>query len=181
MAEQDERKPDPEIIISTALDPLQGLRHGGTLALPVRAWRDILLPDDIAAEMLTRNGRFQLMVNFMRISPMSGLVIDDIDRIIFMNAAAERYWKVRVWDVRGRVLADVMKLNEREKRTMSNEHARVLDNSVRGGAQVFYEHFRNGSERMSMLKFPFTEDENYRLIGCFVLPANSGGDPTLAY
>jgi hypothetical protein len=68
---------------------------------PTRAWRDIL-PDEMAAEMLTRDGRFQIMVSFMRISPMAALVIDDTDRIIFMNAAAERYWKVRVWDVRAR-------------------------------------------------------------------------------
>jgi hypothetical protein len=73
----------------------------------------------------------------------------------------------------GKVLADVMKLGEAEKRTMSQEHANVLEGSRSGGAQVFYEHFRNGSERLSMLKFPFTEDDNYRLIGCFVLPANS--------
>jgi hypothetical protein len=108
-------------------------------------------------------------------------VLDSLDRIIFMNASAERYWKVRIWDVRGKLLADVMKMDEREKVVMGKEHASVLLNSPAGGAQIFYEHFRNGSERMSMLKFPFTEDDDYRLIGCFVLPANSAGDPKLSY
>ena len=162
-------------------DPLEAMRHASAKSLvpPVRPWKEIM-PDEMAAEMLSRDGRFQIMVSFMRISPMAALVIDDIDRIIFLNAAAERLWKVRVWDVRGKIFGDVMKLGEHEKQTMSYEHSNVLENSISGGAQVFYEHFRNGSERLSMLKFPFTEDDNYRLIGCFVLPANTL-DPKLAY
>jgi PAS domain-containing protein len=139
------------------------------------------MPNEMAAEMLTRDGRFQIMVSFMRISPMAAMVIDSIDRIIFMNHAAERYWKVRIWDVRGKVLGEVMHLTEREQHTMGKEHAKVLATAPFGGAQVFYEHFRNGSERMSMLKFPFTEDDDYQLIGCFVLPANLGCDTKLGY
>jgi PAS domain-containing protein len=160
-------------------DPLEAMRHAPAPAPRGRPWNEIM-PDEMAAEMLSRDGRFQIMVSFMRISPMAALVIDEIDRIIFLNAAAERLWRVRVWDVRGKVFGDVMNLGEREKQTMSNEHTNVLENSISGGAQVFYEHFRNGSERLSMLKFPFTEDDNYRLIGCFVLPSNSV-DPKLAY
>src|ERR1700721_4755925 len=133
-------------------DPLAAMSHQGSQTPPIRPWKDIL-PDEMAAEMLTRDGRFQIMVSFMRISPMAALVIDDIDRIIFINAVCERYFKARLWDVRGKILGDVMKLGEREKLAMTNEHANVLENSIRGGAQVFYEHYRNGSERMSMLKF----------------------------
>lgn len=180
MSQQHDEKPDPEALLTKATDPLDAMRHRSSLTPPGRAWKDIL-PDEMAQEMLGRSGRFQIMVSFMRISPIAAMVIDDTDRIIFMNATAERYWKVRLWDVRGRILADVMKLDETEKRNMSKEHVNVLDRSVYGGAQVFYEHFRNGSERISMLKFPFTEDHDYRLIGCFVLPANGGGDPKLGY
>ena len=159
-------------------DPLEALHYSHTAR--VRPWNSIL-PNEMAAEMLTRDGRFQIMVSFMRISPMAALVIDGIDRIIFMNAAAERYWKVRIWDVRGKPFGDILNLNDREQKSLSREHATVLTQPPVGGAQVFYEHFRNGSERMSMLKFPFTEDDDYQLIGCFVLPSNSGGDPKLAY
>jgi PAS domain-containing protein len=159
-------------------DPLEAMRVHQPVS--VRPWGEIL-PNEMAAEMLTRDGRFQIMVSFMRISSMAALIIDEIDRIIFMNASAERYWKVRVWDVRGKPLGEIMNLDEPQKRTMSHEHAAVLSMPPTGGAQVFYEHFRNGSERMSMLKFPFTEDDDHQLIGCFVLPANVGGDPKLGY
>jgi PAS domain-containing protein len=173
-------KPDPAALIKAA-DPLAAMRHEGALTPPVRPWKDILLPNEMASEMLTRDGRFQIMISFMRIAPIVALVIDSTGRIIFMNAAAERYWKVRLWDVRGKLLADVMNMDKHETKTMSNEHASVLEPSCRGGAQVFFEHFRNGSERMSMLKFPFTEDDNYRLIGCFVLPSNASGDPKFGF
>ena len=136
----------------------------------IRPWEDIL-PDEMPAEMLTRNGRFQVMVGFMRLSPMAAMVIDGADRIIFLNAAAERYWKVRIWDVRGKSLADVMKMEKVDEKRMVAEHRNVLRGFSNGGAQVFYEHFRNGSERMSMLKFPFCEDDDYKLIGCFVIPS----------
>jgi hypothetical protein len=175
---EDDDKKSPRATHVRSLDALKAV----PAAAPIRPWRDIL-PDEMGSEMLTRDGRFQIMVSFMRISPMAALIIDDVDRVIFINAACERYFKVRLWDIRGNVLGDLLKLGEREKRTMSNEHVNVLESSIRGGAQVFYEHFRNGSERISMLKFPFTEDDNYRLIGCFLLPANSGGtaDPKLGY
>lgn len=177
----DDAAPDKPKVIDKLTDPLAPMRAAGTLVHgPVRAWHDIL-PDEIPAEMLTRNGRFQIMVSFMRISPMAALVIDEIDRIIFMNAAAEHYWKVRVWDVRGKLLSDLMKLEERDRQAMRKEHLSVLLASPIGGAQVFLEHFRNGSQRMSMLKFPFTEDDDYRLIGCFVLPSNSESNPKLSY
>lgn len=160
-------------------DPLHAMRVYSPT--PVRPWNEIIIPDEMAAEMLTRDGRFQIMVSFMRIMPTPALIIDDTDRIIFMNLAAERYWKVRIWDVRGKILGELMQLDEREKKNMSKEHVKVLANSANSGAQVFYEHFRNGSERVSMMKFPFTEDDNYKLIGCLVLPANSGGDRSLPY
>jgi PAS domain-containing protein len=177
----DDAAPDTPKVIDKLADPLAAMRAAGTLVPhSVRPWHDIL-PDEMANEMLTRNGRFQIMVSFMRISPMAALVIDEIDRIIFMNASAERYWRVRVWDVRGKTLADIMNLSAGEKKAMRREHVNVLESSMTGGAQVFFEHFHNGSERMSMLKFPFTEDDDYRLIGCFVLPSNSGGDPKLSY
>jgi PAS domain-containing protein len=172
---ENDKKESPRATEVRSLDALKTVP-----AAPIRPWRDIL-PDEMGSEMLTRDGRFQIMVSFMRISPMAALIIDDVDRIIFMNASAERYWKVRVWDVRGKVLGEIMKLDEREKKTMSNEHLNVLEGSIGGGAQVFYEHFHNGAERLSMLKFPFTEDDNYRLIGCFVLPSSGSTDPKLQY
>lgn len=152
-------------------DPLAEMRvHNPT---NLRPWQDIQ-PDEMAAEMLTRGGRFQIMISFMRISPMGALVIDGASRIVFMNAAAEHYWKVRLWDVRGKMLSAIMHMGEAEEKRMTAEHQEVLRGApAHGGARVFYEHFRNGSERVSMLKFPFVEDEDFELIGCFVLP--SGG------
>jgi PAS domain-containing protein len=150
-------------------DPLEAMRVHGS-SPKTREWEDIR-PDEMAAEMLTRGGRFQIMVSFMRISPMAALVIDGANRVVFMNAAAERYWKVRQWDVRGTMLAEIMHLCEADEKGLAAEHRGVLRESPSCGAQVFYEHFRNGSERMSMLKFTFCEDEDYKLIGCFVLPS----------
>lgn len=153
-------------------DPLEAMRIHGSSSPKIRAWEDIL-PDEMAAEMLTRNGRFQIMISFMRLTPMAAMVIDAHGRVIFMNTAAERYWKVRIWDVRGKALATIMNMQSGEEKRMESEHRNVLRGSSpsSAGAQVFYEHFRNGSERMSMLKFPFCEDDNYKLIGCFVLPS----------
>lgn len=180
MSESNDSTSEPLAIIKKVIDPLEAMRHRDSLTPHVRAWNDIL-PEEMPTEMLTRNGRFQLMISFLRIAPMAALVLDELGRIIFMNAAAERYWKVRVWDVQGKTLAAIMNLNPRDTVCMNNEHANVLERSIRGGAQVFLEHFRNGSERMSMLKFPFTEDDNYRLIGCFVLPSNASGDPKFGF
>jgi PAS domain-containing protein len=181
MVDEHSSKPNPDAIVERMSGPLEAMAHKGSLMPVLRPWKDILLPDEMAAEMLTRDGRFQIMVQFMRIMPVAALVIDDTSRIVFLNAAAERYWRVRLWDVRGKTLGEIMKMDQHEKRILSNEHANVLEPSCRGGAQVFFEHFRNGSERMSMLKFPFTEDENFRLIGCFVLPSNPSGDPKFGY
>ena len=160
-------------------DALAAMRFIATPPPPFRPWAQVA-PGDIALELVARDAPFLMMIAFLRTAPLAALVLDDTSRVLFMNVGAERYWKLRTWEAQGLFLGDVMKLDEEGKKSMRREHAALL--APDGRATVFYEHFHNGSERVSMLQFPFAEAAG-RLLGCFVLPANGGGtpDPRLGY
>jgi hypothetical protein len=133
---------------------------------PLRKWVDIPIAE-IRDELILRNGRFQAMLGWMRHSLQACLVLDTSGRLIFLNSAAEHYWKARLWDLQGQNLCQIMRLNELETARNRSERERVLSQRF---PEVFLEHFHNGGQRISMFCFPFPDDNNDLLLGAFILP-----------
>ena len=136
-----------------------------------RRWVDIPT-EQLKDELVHRNGRFQSMLGFFRHTLQACMVIDAAGRLIYINQALEQYWKLRLWDIQGKNLCQIMRLDERETARNRSERERVLGQRF---PEVFLEHFSNGGQRISMLCFPFPDDNNDMLLGVFVLPHSGNG------
>jgi hypothetical protein len=153
------------------------MRFSSPLSVPVktvpsmRKWIEIPT-EELKDELIHRNGRFQSMLGFMRHSLQACMVIDALGRIIFINEATGHYWKVRLWDVQGKNLCQVMRLDEIETARNKRERERVLEQRF---PEVFLEHFHNGGQRISMFCFPFPDDHGDMLLGAFILPHSGSG------
>jgi nitrogen-specific signal transduction histidine kinase len=128
-------------------------------------WADIDL-GKLATEVIGRNGKFHIMVAFMGISLMPALVMDRNGRLIYMNKLAEQHFGVKTTRVIGQPFAEILKLNERDTARMHRESKKVL---AAHEAHVFLE-FYEKPLRQSVLKFPFTDDDDDVLLGAFILP-----------
>jgi|SRR5437667_5536357 len=142
---------------------------------PVRPWIDVPTTE-IRDEIVVRGGRFQALLGWMRHSLQACIVLDANGRLIFLNTAAEHYWKARLWDLQGQNLCQIMRLNELETARNRSERERVLSQRF---PEVFLEHFHNGGQRISMFSFPYP-DERDLLLGSFLLPHGSASNAAAA-
>jgi len=142
-----------------------------------RKWVD-LTPEQLGDETQRRNGRFQVMLSFMRLSLMASIVVDSTGRLIFLNNLAEQYWKCRLWDVRGKHLSEVLRQDLNETSRSQRERERIL---AGGKPEIFIEHFHQGSQRISMFCFPFLDDHDELLMGAFILPHGGNLGPQPGY
>jgi PAS domain-containing protein len=132
----------------------------------VAKWTDIDM-EQLAAAVIGRNGKFHIMIAFMGIALMPALVTDRSGRIIYMNKRAEDYWKVKITHVIGKQFSEILNLNEVDTLAMSRESKKVLAGTE---PHVFVECYAKPTPRMSVLKFPFTDDDDDILLGAFILP-----------
>jgi PAS domain-containing protein len=132
----------------------------------VAKWTDIDM-EQLAEAVIGRNGKFHIMIAFMGIALMPALVTDRSGRIIYMNKRAEDYWKVKITHVIGKQFSEILNLNEVDTLAMSRESKKVLAGTE---PHVFVECYAKPTPRMSVLKFPFTDDEDDILLGAFILP-----------
>jgi hypothetical protein len=129
-------------------------------------WAEIPI-DQLSQEIIHRNGRFQQLLGWMRHSLQANAVLDGSGRVIFINHAAEELWHVRLFDVQGKHLCQIMHLSESEtmrdcrERQISMEELRP---------HVIMEGFNHGSEHVSVLYFPYADDDGDVLMGVFILP-----------
>jgi PAS domain-containing protein len=130
-------------------------------------WTEIDI-EKLAAEVISRHGKFQTMVAFFAAVRIPSLVVDRLGRVIFMNKTAEEYWKVRVKDVRGQDAAKVMQLNERDADEMHRRSRGVIFSHE---PHAYMEVFGNGKpRRFSVLKIAFDDGDGDVLLGALVLP-----------
>src|ERR1700686_4629676 len=101
-----------------------------------RRWVDIPT-EELKDEIVHRNGRFQSMLGFFRHTLQACMVIDAAGRLIYINQALEQYWKLRLWDIQGKNLCQIMRLDERETARNRSERERVLGQRF---PEVFLEH-----------------------------------------
>ncbi len=132
----------------------------------VAKWTDIDM-EQLAEAVIGRNGKFHIMIAFMGIALMPALVTDRSGRIIYMNKRAEDYWEVKITHVIGKQFSEILNLNEADTLTMARESKKVLAGTE---PHVFMECYSKPTPRMSVLKFPFTDDDDDILLGAFILP-----------
>jgi|SRR5580692_11133379 PAS domain-containing protein len=132
----------------------------------IAKWTDIDM-EKLADAVIGRNGKFHIMIAFMGIALMPALVLDRSGRIIYFNKRAEEYWRVKITHVIGRQFSEILNLNERDAAQMARESKTVLAGTE---PHVFMECYAKPTPRMSVLKFPFTDDDDDVLLGAFVLP-----------
>jgi PAS domain S-box-containing protein len=121
----------------------------------------------LSEEIIHRNGRFQQLLGWMRHSLQANAVLDSIGRVIFINHAAEELWGVRLFDVQGKNLCQIMHLNESETMRDCRERQISLE-ELR--PHVIMEGFNHDSEHVSVLYFPYADDAGDVLMGVFILP-----------
>lgn len=138
----------------------------GREKIPYMPWKDVPI-EFLAEEMLKRNGRFQTLLSFSRAMPMAAAILDSSGRILSINNLAEQYWKLRVWDVRGKCLNEVLNLNQSETERLKKERERILTGKV---VEIFSEHFHQGAQRISMICIPYPDDVGDMLMLSLILP-----------
>jgi len=134
-------------------------------------WTDIA-PDELKHELLRRNGRFQVMLTFLRLLPACAAVLDARGRLVFVNEPLAHYWKQRIWDLQGKELCQVMHLTADE--TIRNKEARERVLAQRF-PEAYNEHFHNGGQLISMCCVPFPDDNDDVLLFALVLPHSGNG------
>lgn len=124
--------------------------------------------EQLAAELIGRNGKFHIMIAFMGVAPMACLILDKNGRVLYMNKLAEDHWGVKTKTALGQQFADLLKLSAKEAAKMARQTASVLKGSH---PQVFLEMTGTGGKtRQSVFKFPFADDDAELLLGAFILP-----------
>jgi len=131
-----------------------------------RKWSEVDI-EKLAAEVISRNGKFHIMISFMAIALMPALVMDRNGRLIYMNKRAEEYWGVKITSVIGQEFVEILHLNEKDAAQMQRESRIVMAGKE---PRVFLECYGKPTPRQSVLKFPFTDDDDDILVGAFVLP-----------
>jgi len=135
-----------------------------------KKWADVDI-EKLAVEVIGRNGKFHIMIAFMGIALMPAVVTDRNGRLIYMNKRAEVYWGRKTVDAIGQNFAEeVMHLNLKDSLRMQRESKMVLAGNE---PRVFYESHDGVTDkpiRQSVLKFPFTDDDDDVLLGAFILP-----------
>lgn len=94
-------------------------------------------------------------------------MLDSGGRIIFINRAAEEFWQVRIFDVQGKNLCQIMHLSESE--TLRDRRERDISMQEKT-PHVIMEGFNHGIENISVLYFPYVDDDGDVLMGVFILP-----------
>lgn len=140
----------------------------GATGKPMRKqWADVDI-EKLAAEVVGRNGKFHIMVAFMGIALMPALMMDRNGRLIYMNKHAEDFWKVKIKKVLGQQFSEILRLTEKETDALDRQVRSVL---AGGEPRVFLEQSgTDAARRQSVLKFPFTDDDDDVLLGAFILP-----------
>jgi PAS domain-containing protein len=160
-----ERKTIAEIVHFASALPLGKSREHAAEG-ELRRWADVPA-EELRNEMLHRNGRFQSLLGWMRHSLQANAVLDLTGRVLYINQAAEHLWNVRLWDVQGKNLCQIMHLNEMETVRDQRERHRIIEGHV---PEVLMEGFHNGGEHVSILYFPYPDDHGDALLGAFILP-----------
>lgn len=102
---------------------------------------------------------------FLAMLPLPALVKDKKGRILYLNAKAEKLWKIRTKDVLGKTLPEVLGLSERDVR--ANDF-KVLHLNA---AQVFLHLGSAPRSPLCMLEFPMVTAEGKRVLGAIVMQA----------
>jgi PAS domain-containing protein len=100
------------------------------------------------------------ITSFLAMLPVAGYVKDRKGRLLYVNAAAEKLWKVKAGDVLGKTLCEVLGLSERQVR------ANDLKVFQQNAAYLSVHPAVPGSSPLrSMMEFPIVSAEGRRVIG----------------
>lgn len=130
----------------------------------MKKWED-LNPTDFAAELLSRNGKLQLMASFVAMLPIPGILLDGKSRIIHMNQRAEKNWKTTIKQCQGEVLTKAFELSDTDSRQWRAADRKTLSNNE---ATIGYSSFRGGKEREFVLRVPVILDNDTIIAALFV-------------
>jgi len=165
----DSSEPDPIVRLESSADKVlsfSSVLPAHPSPIPLRCW--VSIPNsELQAEVIRRNGPFQLMLGFMRELFHAAVVVDASGRVIFINRAMEIYWRVNLWDVQGRQFAEVMQLDEPAAERNANRRREATSGRY---PDAFLEGFHSRPHWISMYWFPFADASGDLLLGAFILP-----------
>lgn len=114
----------------------------------------------LEAELARADADFGRMTSFLAMLSLPAFVKDKKGRFLFLNAAAERLWKIRARDAIGKTKAQIFG-DPLMQRDVTDGDRKVLRQAAAG---VFI-HNAKGRIRHIVLKFPFADSSGDRVIG----------------